>query len=225
MGATAAVFLSASIPDPAKAPEYARTADSVAITTAVGALIHVVLGRRKLVWGGHPAITPMIYAVAEDMGLDYGSWVQLYQSDFFDDQFPEDNEKFRNIVYTKKVIEDRDASLLVMRQKMFTEQKFDAAVFVGGMGGIIAEYDLFRQAQPDATIVPIASTGGATLEIVEALPSIEQDLIDDLDYVGLLHRKLGIAVEELRYPRPIDQPTDVTNRIRQRKDGGFLSNA
>src|SRR5258705_4522652 len=38
------------------------------------------LGRRLLVWGGHPAITPMIWAAANDMGVDYGAWVHLYQS-------------------------------------------------------------------------------------------------------------------------------------------------
>ncbi|MDP9649681.1 hypothetical protein J2793_005148 [Paraburkholderia caledonica] len=34
------------------------SADTVAITAAVSALVHVVLGRRLLIWGGQPAITP-----------------------------------------------------------------------------------------------------------------------------------------------------------------------
>ena len=55
-----AIFLSASVPDPKRGPDYAATSDSVAITSAVSALVHVTLGRRVLVWGGHPAITPMI---------------------------------------------------------------------------------------------------------------------------------------------------------------------
>ena len=75
-----AIFLSASVPDPRRGPEYAQTADTVAITAAVSALVHVLLGRRLLVWGGHPAITPMVWGVAQGLGLDYGQWVKLYQS-------------------------------------------------------------------------------------------------------------------------------------------------
>lgn len=83
-----AIFLSASVPDGRRAPDFAATADTVAITAAVSALVHVVLGRRLLIWGGHPAITPMIWTVAENFGVDYGRWVQLYQSLYFKDEFP-----------------------------------------------------------------------------------------------------------------------------------------
>src|SRR5258705_7742568 len=96
-----AIFLSAGVPDPKRGPQYAKTADTVAITAAVSALVHVTLGRRLLVWGGQPAITPMIWVVAEAFRLDYGSWVKLYQTHYFEDQFPEDNERFRNVIYTE----------------------------------------------------------------------------------------------------------------------------
>ena len=58
-----AIFLSAGVPDPKRGPEYAATADTVAICAAVSALVHVALGRRLLVWGGQPAITPMIWVI------------------------------------------------------------------------------------------------------------------------------------------------------------------
>lgn len=83
----AAVFLSAVVPDPA-AKHFLGDGDSVAISAAVSALLEVTLGRRKLVWGGHPAITPMVWAFAESMGVDYGDWVLLYQSLRFEDEFP-----------------------------------------------------------------------------------------------------------------------------------------
>ena len=44
-----AVFLSAGVPDPKRGPKYAANADTVAITSAVSALVHVTLGRRLLV--------------------------------------------------------------------------------------------------------------------------------------------------------------------------------
>src|SRR3546814_9504194 len=46
---TEAIFLSAGVPDPKRGPQYAATADTVAITAAVSALVHVTLGRRLLV--------------------------------------------------------------------------------------------------------------------------------------------------------------------------------
>ncbi len=83
-----AVFLSASVPDPKRAPNFAKTADAVAITAAVGALVYVTLGRRRLVWGGHPAITPMIWVVAESLKVDYGSWGQVVSEQLFQQRVP-----------------------------------------------------------------------------------------------------------------------------------------
>ena len=136
------VFLSAGVPDPKRGPEYARTADTVAITAAVSALVHVTLGRRLLVWGD-PAITPMVWVVAQGLNVDYGDWVKLYQTRHFKDEFPEDNRRFKNVTFTPNVARDREKSLLAMRKRMFRDQIFKAAVFIGGMGGIIAEYNLF----------------------------------------------------------------------------------
>jgi hypothetical protein len=197
-----AIFLSAGIPDPKRAPEDAATADSVAISAAVSALVHVALGRRILVWGGQPAITPMIWAVAEEMRVDYGQWVRLYQSNYFQDEFPEDNQRFQNVTYVAGVGNDREKSLLAMRERMFSDFKFTAAVFIGGMKGIIDEFELFQAHQPDAAIIPLASTGGATLEVARRIPRLSEDLTGDLDYVGLLHKHLKISVREARTPRP-----------------------
>lgn len=209
------IFLSAGVPDPKRGPEYAATADTVAITAAVSALVHVTLGRRLLVWGGQPAITPMIWIVAEEIGVDYGGWVRLYQSRYFHDEFPEDNERFQNVTYTDAVAADREKSLLAMRERMFSENAFKAAVFIGGMGGIVEEFELFRRMQPNAAVVPVVSTGGAVLKVAERLGAVAQDLCDDLDYVALFHRHLGISVREERFRRPQDQPTEVGRRYWQ----------
>jgi hypothetical protein len=208
-----AIFLSAGVPDVRRGPEYAKTADAVAIQAAVSALVFITLGRRPLIWGGHPAITPMIWAHAEDMGIDYGKWVHLYQSKHFEDEFPEDNERFRNITFTDDIAGDRGKSLALMRERMFTENRFAAAVFIGGMKGIIDEFDLFRQHQPNAKIVPVISTGGATRDVATRLENLDPDLVNDLDYVMLLHRHLDISVEEGRYESPDSQPADPRARV------------
>lgn len=207
-----AIFLSASVPDPKRSPEYAKTADPVAINAAVSALVHVTLGRRLLIWGGHPAITPMIWAVAEEMGVNYGRWVRLYQSRFFKDEYPEDNVRFQNVTYTTAVSNDRDMSLRKMREQMFSENRFAAGVFIGGMKGIVEEFELFRKLQPNAVVVPVISTGGAALRVAERLGKIAPDLLNDLDYVSFFHRHLKISVREERYKQPENQPSEVTLR-------------
>lgn len=212
MNINGAIFLSASVPGGDGETCYAKTADTVAIATAVGALIHVVLGRRRLVWGGHPAITPMVYAVAEGLGVDYSQWVTLYQSKFFEDQYPEDNENFQNVVYTRNE-HDLGASLSFMRRQMFGENQFDAGVFIGGKDGLLKEFQLFQKLQPRAQLIPILSTGGATLEVGAAIPNASPDLAQDLDYVSLLHRHLGIPVGERRYNCPADQPARLEDRL------------
>lgn len=209
---TNAIFLSAGVPDPRRGPEFAATADTVAITAAVSALVHVALGRRLLIWGGQPAITPMIWVVAESLGVDYGAWVKLYQSQRFHDEFPEDNKRFRNVVYTEDVQKDPYLSLLRMRQRIFTENEFESAVFIGGMGGIIDEYELIRQMQPSTRVIPVATTGGAVLKIAERIPLLDEDLVNDFDYISLLHRHLRISVRERRYQRPDDQPANIQDR-------------
>lgn len=210
---TEAIFLSASVPDPKRAPVYASTADPVAITAAVTALVYVTLGRRLLLWGGHPAITPMIWAVAESMGVDYGQWVRLYQSKWFTDQFPEDNEKFRNVTFTEVVDGDQNKSLRHMRERMFNEQQFDAAVFIGGMGGIVEEFELFIQLQPNANALPVISTGGAVLDLEKRATLLPDDLRNDFDYISLFHRHLQIAPREMRYPQPAKQPSRLADRM------------
>jgi hypothetical protein len=176
-----AIFLAAGVPDPKRGPQYAATAETVAITAAVSALVHVALGRRRLVWGGHPAITPMILIVAQDMDVDYSAWVRLYQSRHFQDEFPQDNTRFGNVTYTEAVGGDRQKSLHIMREQMFSANEFAAAVFIGGMGGIIDEFEMFRRLQPKAAVVPVISTGGAALKVGEQLGNIDGDLVNDLD--------------------------------------------
>ncbi|OWV86003.1 hypothetical protein B5K08_24210 [Rhizobium leguminosarum bv. trifolii] len=208
-----AIFLSAGVPDPRRGPEFAATADTVAITAAVSALAYVVLGRRRLIWGGHPAITPMILVMSEGMSIDYGEWVTLYQSEFFKDEFPEDNERFRNVVFTEKLSNDREASLKLMRQRMFEEHEFKAAVFIGGMGGIVAEYEMFRQLQPHAKVIPVTSTGGASLDVAAKLGKVPSDFQDQRDYVALFHEHLDISVKEERFRVPGEQPVVIEERF------------
>jgi hypothetical protein len=188
------VFLSASVPDPKRDPSYAETADRIAIRDAVRALALVILPRGRLVWGGHPAITPLIRVVAEGMGITSGDSVLLYQSAYFDGDMPDDNAAFERVISTPPVDGDREKSLTAMRLTMLNDHAFDAGVFIGGMEGVIDEYHMFRQQHPRAVILPIASTGAAALRIFsEGRAGYPQDLSTDLAYPSLFRRLLPFS--------------------------------
>lgn len=196
-----AIFLSASVPDEKREPEYARTSDSVAISSAVHALLFVVLGRRPLIWGGHPAITPMVVEMCNSLGVDYQSWVYLYQSLFFEGRMPSDNDAFDNVILTERK-ETKEESLRVMRRTMLTEHDFLSAVFIGGMSGILDEFQIFSEKQPTKAILPIYSTGGASLHISTNVIGFDTESAENLDYVQLFHTYLNISPSEPRIEKP-----------------------
>lgn len=180
------IFLSASIPFPDRDKEFYDTADIIAIRDSVRALAAVVIPDAHLVWGGHPSITPLIRYVMEKMSSNLKQHVTLYQSLFFEEQFPSDNFDFENIVLTKKVAGDEKKSIDLMRRQMISENDFKAAIFIGGMGGILEEYDLIRSMRPGALILPIASTGAAARVLYYANPTrFNKRLLNDYAFMAL----------------------------------------
>lgn len=195
-----AIFLSASVPDPTRDPKYSTSADTIAIAAAVSGLLYVTLGRRVLVWGGHPAITPIVWAAAEDLGTNYARWVHLFQSRLFEEDFPAENAHFNNVTFVDAIKSDRAASLAEMRRRMLSAFDYDAGVFIGGMEGVEEEYAQFAKAWPKATKLPIASTGGAALLIYSQLTVPDAGLLSSLDFIGLFHSHLHISALEKRQP-------------------------
>ena len=169
------IFLSASIPLPSRDAKYIETADIIAIRDAVIALTTVALPRHRIIWGGHPSITPLIYYVMEKLDMNIQEHVKLYQSKLFEKFFPEDNNKFENVILTDIIDNDRDKSLLHMRERMLNESDFAAGIFIGGMEGIegdmqkeiAGEYQMFIERPSEAIIIPVASTGAATKMIYD----------------------------------------------------------
>lgn len=212
------IFLSASIPLPERHLKYYETADIIAIRDAVIALASIALTKHRIIWGGHPSITPLIYYVIERMlinKLDREDWelplneeerdliekqlkgkiqqhVLLYQSLFFKEDFPLENEMFKNVVYTENT-GDIHSSIMHMRKRMFSENEFSAAVFIGGMDGIEVEYNMFREYHPKALLLPVASTGAATKIVYENLFPEElknERFLKDYGYMSLFQKFL-----------------------------------
>lgn len=188
------IFLSASVPLEERDPKFFKTADIIAIRDAVIALTSVVLANEKyhLIWGGHPSITPLITLVLERYGLKMSDRVTLYQSKEFEKFFPPENEDVGIRVITDKK-ENRDASLLQMRKKMIGNYKYEAAVFIGGMEGVLEEYSMFEKLHPGVACLPIASTGAAARVLFEEHPGIfDERLLTELSYTSLFKELLGI---------------------------------
>lgn len=195
-----AIFLSASIPILGRAP-FDQDIQPQMIQAAVSALATVVLGRRVLVWGGHPAITPMLWAASEELGVEYANSVRLFQSKFWtEEDFPEENKRFGNVVYIDAVVGDREKSLEAMRLSMFRSETFEAAVFIGGMEGIFDEHKMFSSLYPKAKCIPVAITGGAARTLAASLNYDMPTDIGPLDFVSLFYRELDISPRQKRAP-------------------------
>lgn len=190
------IFLSASVPKAGRG-NYFETADPYLIQFAVRELVIAILGRKRLIWGGHPAITPMIWAVCEDLGVNYSTAVTLYQSLYFKDIFPTENKKFRNVIFTPSINNDMAASLERMRFDMFSQNDFYAAVFIGGMEGIKVEYQMFSELHPKGKILPVGSPGGASRDIAIEL-EMPDVILDSIDFVKLFYSELNLSQDTPR---------------------------
>ena len=186
------IFLSASVPVAGRG-NFFESANPFLIQFAVRELLTVCLGRRTIVWGGHPAITPMVWAVCESLGVEYASAVKLYQSKLFEEYFPQENQLFKNVTYVPAIAENRPESLKKMRRAML-RGKFEAGVFIGGMEGIFDEFEMFSAAHPEAKIVALRAPGGASMQLARKL----RQKNEGVDFARIFHRQLDISAQEPR---------------------------
>jgi hypothetical protein len=189
------IFLAASVPE---RDLDLYVPDPVAIREAIRALVAETVRERLLVFGGHPAISPLVEHAARS--LDAVDNVRIYQSEFFRHVLPPVSLKFKHLVWTPAVPGDRAASLTLMRTQMITSETFDAGIFIGGMDGLDEEWRLFAQHRANAPAFPIASTEGAARLLWNSwtppaslnLPADVKDrLAKDLDYRLLIRDLVG----------------------------------
>jgi len=185
-----AIFLSASVPINGRGT-YHETANPFLIQCAVRDFAISVIRDHTIIWGGHPAITPMLWNICEDLGGECAGKVVLYQSKIFAGIFPDENEFFPNIVYIDAVGEDQDQSVHALREQMISRQDLAAAVFIGGMEGIEIEHDMFKSYHPTATVLPVASPGGASLNLARDHGYFSGEQLTDIDFPRLYHTHLS----------------------------------
>lgn len=186
------IFLSASVPLPGRDKRFFESADVISIREAVKALSLVMIETKSLlVFGGHPAITPIISKLFSQAGLAPGNHVVLYQSEYFRARFPAQNSYFTNLVVTTEVGGDREMSLKAMRERMITHTKFDAGVFIGGMEGVLDEFAMFTRLNPKSPVYPVASTGAAAKMIWAGLSEKVNGLDSEYTYPTLFRELIG----------------------------------
>ena len=178
------IFLSASIPLPNRNPKYIETADVIAIRDAVIALATTVLPKHRLIWGGHPSITPLINYVMQKQKFNIQEHVLLYQSKYFEDHYPADNNQFENIIETP-VHGNDESSKRLMRELMFGQNKFVAGVFIGGMEGINDEYVMFKDFHPNAITIPLGSTGAASKLLYDNIKNPNTRFLNDYAFSSI----------------------------------------
>jgi hypothetical protein len=110
--------------------------------TAIRALVSAVIPPGSIVFGGHPAITPMIRLLVLNKGLSIAKHIFLFQSRYFQEHFPPEVREFENLFLVEAVRDDRESSLRLMREKMIGSQDFAAGIFIGGLEGVEEEYDM-----------------------------------------------------------------------------------
>jgi hypothetical protein len=191
-----AVFLSASVPDPRRHARYFNNTSVGRIREAITQLARAVLPTGEFTFGGHPAISPLVLAVAGYLGAK--DRVVIYQSEFFRSLVPPESLAFSRIVWTPAVRADPQDSLRAMREAMVRSTDFRAAFFIGGMEGVEEELATFRSEHPGAAIFPVASTGGAARVLFQRGegpidPLVRNQLEKSLVYGYLFPKLLAMA--------------------------------
>jgi len=168
------IFLSASIPTSERNEKEYLNTNPLDITDAIVALTRGILSRRgKIVFGGHPTISPLILSVAKDFISDFRKeefpLIYIFQSQIFEENISKYTKELLalgiGVMKWTKAKKDRNKSLEHMRKEMITNTPLNAAIFIGGMEGTEEEYSLITRLYPNIPVYPIATTGGAANKI------------------------------------------------------------
>lgn len=170
------IFLSASVPIPKR--EFYGTENVFAIREAIIAFTSVCMEYGiHFYFGGHPAITPLVWQVAKQKLNGANPLVDIYQSKIFGDTIPKEVSDFRNVHFTEAVNNSVLDSVQAMREQMFSENPIECAIFIGGMNGILDEYEMLKAKYPNAKYYSFASTGGASEELYYKI-GIKNELLE-----------------------------------------------
>ena len=229
------IFLSASVPAPRRAERYKRVEDAhFEIEQAVISLARAVFSESgQLVFGGHPAISPLVAMVAgeyrepryaESSEERPSAPIRIFQSRAFEGSLPSDtllmyqlgyatitwidaakNEKFDPAIeYEQPPCPD---SLRAMRRAMIERTSPEAMVCIGGMEGVEAEVEMFRELRSEAPLYVLERTGGASLLLAhrhEGFRVIDREVIGRIEQLrAKLPRQTADTISRNDAERPV----------------------
>jgi SLOG cluster3 family len=207
------IFLSASVPY--RAP-WTADAQPVAIEEAIVSIARAIFARRgRLLFGGHPSVSPLIASIAgEYFRADPHRVVRpviTFQSELFRGRLPDETWTLHelgwaSIHWIEAVEGNQDASLELMRRGMLMGERVPesvpeqdlrpprAMIAVGGMQGILDEARIFVEpALAPKPIFAFTSGNGATLDLTDP-PRLRDYLRNDQVVERILPRV--VAVED-----------------------------
>lgn len=188
------ILLSASVPSEKRSKKYnenytkIKNAQVQIEEAVIGLSRNVFQAGGKLIFGGHPSISPLVLMVATEFKINKNiedisrkekqqKPVTIFQSRAYEKIIPSEtttlfNLGYSNIVWTDAIdgetfdpkIQDEtqcEKSLDFMRKQMMHE-RIDALVCVGGMEGVEKEFEIFRDFYPKQPVFLLRSTGGAS---------------------------------------------------------------
>ena len=194
------IFLSGSVPSVERENVYFKGSEPEEISNAIVELARAVFqAGGALVFGGHPEVAPMIRSIAEEGG--FGSLennapsIYIYQSDVFSKEQQKEAIKLNRFEFVELVSVARkkgerpkftakktlnptsvEGSLTKMRSVMTSRPDLVGAVFVGGMGGCLEEYELSAKLRRYLVCKP----GGAARVMSKKRSVAPDDAIDNL---------------------------------------------
>jgi hypothetical protein len=220
-----AILLSASVPfirdsfpnaaEKKRNRDYVQSAHPQRIRQAVTELTKTALMRHaQLIFGAHPAISPMVLEAARNAGAPPES-ILIFQSDFFAGRIPGSTLALSNwsagrlfLTPKQSAKEEREArnrSLDVMRRLMVSPKNLRGAIFVGGMEGVEEEAEIFKKQHPKLPRYAIASTGSAAQILFDRSPGdfagklSEPDVLKTGRSYALLARQI---LDNMQIPDP-----------------------
>ena len=154
---------------------YTASARPLQIRSAVMELTKAALMHNaQLIFGAHPAISPMVLDAARNIGAPPES-ILIFQSQFFEKEIPGSTLDladwtagrlfFTPEQYAERSRDARNKSLTVMRTIMVSPSNLRGAVFIGGMEGVEEEAQLFKSRPDDLPCYAVASTGSAAADL------------------------------------------------------------
>ena len=207
------ILLSASIPSEKRSEKYQenytkiKNAQIQIDEAVIGLSRNVFQAEGKMVFGGHPSISPLVAMVATEFNINKEienesrkvteeRAISVFQSRAFEKVIPKDTTSlfdlgYSDIIWTDSIDGEEfnvnikgkpqcEKSLEYMRERMIS-RKHDALVCIGGMEGVELEFEIFRRIHPQKPVFILQSTGGAS--------KILADKFSNKDFVRVLDTK------------------------------------